>query len=1277
MLSGFEGEDNLRFEWTRGDTHQTPWIEHRAGERVLHIPEGFNFYTLPNRGISLTRRFLVGHSLHPFLHSPRAIAERQALGEPPLILKSAQSEAIRAANAEVEAFNSGQRQRNKFLFVAPTGTGKTEVLTSILSSRLKNSRQKLHILIADQNFLVDQLRGDVEALRRSEQLEFEIRQWGGKFGSSSIDQLVADAEKSDKPIVLVTTIQSLNARVKSDPDARMAEGASPADSTTTKGSPESRLAALRSILGTLAYDEAHHSGADRATSIISELIDHADSKAFLFGTTATPVHIEQDIQAIFGNRAFWAYLDTASSFQSSGGHVNRDLPEIIDQLARAIESGELSPFDKIIFVDANKMAHGEQIFIQPNEDSAHFIINPKAYEEVIRRLAPLFLKHQKGFIAANSVDEANDLAALLNTMIPSRKFKPLHSGLSLAEQKEARDSFKDGDTNFLVTVRQLDEGINYPFMTLYVDLNRNPGPRQFLQRIGRILRLLPNKTAIDVVTFVELNQTKLTELLTFLQNIQRLRVLPEVASRRAEQSLPQPTDAMALDEQDYRAAMEKLESQVKSFWQNRQTEARAAAEELNTFVADLITLELPARLPGQRRNRGGSTALTASEIEVAIDDQLASGRISAESSPSWRAKAANYSPNNQAALWAKASQFLGDPEFISSLSPQVRGLLSQRPEVELAHRCNRLIAEQVARGESPRLPPRGSAFRQEFVLGSRRPLFMSSVSDAVKDLLESEGLTGLTFLELRSILAAERFEDFLLAHREELFDNSLPLSTLTRSFLGIEMRDYLEHPDAHPLFWRNLQSERALIPMIQERIKQSHDLFFSSINLDDTGFIKWRRLFLDGKGREIIEAGNRFVAEALKRGFTKNILARESFTSSPLYDVTGFYATLMETAEGKPNLFQEVASLELKRAYQEERAREKPARRTKLKANQIDASTERLLQEVESWLFSQDEGRTVSLPPRDSPLREKIIRTASSPRFYEGASGVLRQFLEENHLHGLTPAEVRHRLAGEEYQKFLLDEGRKFTSEPRSPLPYSKVSEIQEKFGLFFRNPEKYPHFWEALDPATENLSDDFLSRLHNEEILIRHLTTQQKMNAPTFIHGGPKEIARLADDYLKTAKGLGFTSELLRPSIGPSLISMRSLGRRFDTMTFTEALWRAVEEENLETVASAELQAAITEERARRSPPKVRPVILPRPKASAPSTSLLPDIVAAVEMLAELRDDYSQRPSELAERLKVSLNVIETLLNGADHPNRPPEFLQALEALYDEAIVGKLSSSP
>ena len=59
--------------------------------------------------------------------------------------------------------------------------------------------------------------------------------------------------------------------------------------------------------------------------------------------------------------------------------------------------------------------------------------------------------------------------------------------------KEVFDSFKNGDVQFIVAIKCLDQGIDLPLCDSAIILTSSRNPREYIQRRGRILRLYENK----------------------------------------------------------------------------------------------------------------------------------------------------------------------------------------------------------------------------------------------------------------------------------------------------------------------------------------------------------------------------------------------------------------------------------------------------------------------------------------------------------------------------------------------------------------------------------------------------------------------------------------------------------------------------------------------------------------------------------------------------------------------------------------------------------------
>jgi superfamily II DNA or RNA helicase len=505
-LPHFAASKDLRVEWVsreQGPGLVRPEILVTDQSRTLRIPENFDLSSSPNGGQDLIQSFLMGHPLHPYIDvgAPREgwihpAAERLALGEPGLVLKSAQKEGILAATRAID------RGDKSFVFVASTGLGKTEVLMSVLMKKLQaSSSQKLHILVVDQTSIVNQLTAD--AMKLQKQTGFKLIQWGGKEKADSIESLASDGLHSKEPVVLVTTIQSLK--------AKMGKPGSEAF--------EHNSAILRKTLGSILFDEVHHAGATEAREVIQSLIHHADSHAFFFGTSATPIHRDVPlIESLFGGKAFYANIDTAESYLTRSGSVERSIDEVVDQLATSIRRGELTPVSQFDLIDPKEFTAGKNdLFVRAGDHAtARYVLNEEHDLALAAELKDRFLAHRKGFIATAEIDEAERIAEVFNRQVPGRKFAALHSKMNADEVLER---FRKGEINYLVTVKKLDEGVNLPDMSLYVDLNRNVGPRQILQRIGRVLRLYHNKESSEVVALFNINEQEIREKLVLLDRI--------------------------------------------------------------------------------------------------------------------------------------------------------------------------------------------------------------------------------------------------------------------------------------------------------------------------------------------------------------------------------------------------------------------------------------------------------------------------------------------------------------------------------------------------------------------------------------------------------------------------------------------------------------------------------------------------------------------------------------------------------------------------------------
>lgn len=564
-VRGFGGSADVNFRWV--DHTSEPWFrrEKKNGALTIFIPEGYEFKAMKDEGQSFFYRALKGHSLNPFVKSDTARAERQGHTEADLIHKEVQNEAIRAG---VESLKKG---KESFLFVGPTGVGKTIVVEGLLNHFVEETKiainkaganhadvPKLNFVFADKVDLVNQLYGDIKKMSFAK--DVEIVRWGdyitvegGKKVKvedrfKTMEELVEFARTSRKPVIVVTVDRTLTNRtgVSNEKDESI-----DANKITFN---EDKLKLLKQNTRSMTVDEAHHAGAPQNIALLDQMrgIQRANdgtvytqtsdpNRPFqVAGVTATPMRNDMKfIDAVYDGNAFWGYLDTADDYIANGGKPDRSVTEVVKQLERAIERGEAHPV-RTQFINPDKFhtTEEEPLFIQrnPGQRGSRFELNPKQYEAFYGAIAPMLTRHDHLFFSCSTVDEAKNLMKHFSDHNPppmgpdGKPHKMAYIYAGMPDREKIMEQFKKGEITVLFNVGIMDEGIDIPSLTAYIDTNISTPPRELIQRIGRILRLKEGKTRVsEVVAFQKVGDT---------ESLEALEALDEVSQRNWGEDAP-------------------------------------------------------------------------------------------------------------------------------------------------------------------------------------------------------------------------------------------------------------------------------------------------------------------------------------------------------------------------------------------------------------------------------------------------------------------------------------------------------------------------------------------------------------------------------------------------------------------------------------------------------------------------------------------------------------------------------------------------------------------
>ena len=531
-----------------GSRDQAPSIQVQPWGKDLSLPAEYSLEAHP--GLAL--QALVGLPEHPF----------NSAAEPGKIQNYKAHHKL-----ALEAFVEQSQAQRKGLLVAPPGFGKSVLAHDFLASRL--ALGGLHISLADYRLNITELKKTL----------------------------------SDLPIRKLDTQDVIFA---------LREGKRPSGLWVTTSAAFRRLyfalhpkkqAALRQALTTLIYDEAHHIGAPRMKQIVEDLGTDPAFEGYVFGLTATPFHQGTDLQAIFDNQTYWAYLDPSPKWG-----VRRNAFEVIDQTYQAIARGELTPFNRMFFLTSQTFQTQLPLFMQakaapPSEtDDASFVLNPDLYPAVFAYLKPLIDLRKKTLLIANTIDEANRLSDYLKINYNLPVFM-VHSEAEIATA-DSIGYFKRVQRGIMVAVRMMDEAVNVPDLDLIIDLNSSSSVRQFAQRLGRGLRLEVGKFDVDFVCFNEINAETSKELIELIDHLRRNS--SQGASGRSasepRQNSSQTPQTGVLDitnEQAWTA----LESTIRNFWRQSgrwrpYSEARTWAQENNIQSRKhYIAAEKPPGIP--------------------------------------------------------------------------------------------------------------------------------------------------------------------------------------------------------------------------------------------------------------------------------------------------------------------------------------------------------------------------------------------------------------------------------------------------------------------------------------------------------------------------------------------------------------------------------------------------------------------------------------------------------------------------------------------------------
>ena len=277
----------------------------------------------------------------------------------------------------------------------------------------------------------------------------------------------------------------------------------------------------------LICDECHHYESPQNRRIFDFVSPQvlAGSQYYALGLSATPLEPEEDsvMTEALGGMIFRYDLDSASrdgvlspfvvgevatSFQKEELERYLDLSRTISVLMGRLTSRypELKGLDKSVFLRRAQMiatAEGEgeggpaTAFLRAAFERKKLTNLAQSRSECCQALLEQLPPERRTLIFCERISQAEETAVRIR-----RKWGNVcgvyHSGLTKDARKRILSEFRDKRIRILISCRCLDEGMDVPDAETAIVMSSTAMSRQRIQRLGRILRRAPEKSAASL-----------------------------------------------------------------------------------------------------------------------------------------------------------------------------------------------------------------------------------------------------------------------------------------------------------------------------------------------------------------------------------------------------------------------------------------------------------------------------------------------------------------------------------------------------------------------------------------------------------------------------------------------------------------------------------------------------------------------------------------------------------------------------------------------------------
>ncbi len=405
--------------------------------------------------------------------------------------EEAKSAALSLFPHQLQAVGKWRRNNFSLLMEMATGTGKTRTALGCLVEKLKENKPLLTIVATPQNTLSRQWRDDLVKLKIGMD-KIVFADGSNSNWASDLPSLLFGLKHGHfkTAIVFTTHVTASSSRFvevmkrwKKDVAVLFI-----CDEVHAIGSLHQRNALLPIYdyrIGLSATPERMFD--NRGTSIIR---DYFGDDSFEF-TIADALHTINPVtgKPFLNNFRYYPIFVPLSAEES---YEYEELSVKIRKMSMMLDRDE-EVYERLLNKRADISKNAENKIVMLNDlisdmkrrgkiQDTILFVSDKQIDECLRLLA------KKGIARAKITEEISA------TSIATK------SGLT--ERQKIIEDFKDGYQQILLGIKCLDEGIDIPNARIAILLSNSTNPREYIQRVGRVIRQAPNKEVSKIYDFI-------------------------------------------------------------------------------------------------------------------------------------------------------------------------------------------------------------------------------------------------------------------------------------------------------------------------------------------------------------------------------------------------------------------------------------------------------------------------------------------------------------------------------------------------------------------------------------------------------------------------------------------------------------------------------------------------------------------------------------------------------------------------------------------------------